>query len=354
MNIAEIAKQAGVSPATVSRVINGTAFVKEETRMRVMEVIEKNRYVPNLAARNLGAQSVSNNIGLFVPDMDNPFFSSIVKGVTQIADQYGYNTFLFNTDENPEREHRFLQTVREQNLRGIIMIPLAGEDGTSEQYLQDLELNHVPVVLVDRQIGNSAFDCVFTDDEADAYRAVQVLIDAGHTRIATIAGPQRSTPGYARLRGFERAMRDNGLQMPKEYVRIGNFKLQMAYEEVTELLRLPQPPTAIFAANNFSTLGALQSITEHKLVIGEDIAILGFDEIERWHWYPWLAQCNVGLSLVERPIKQLVNEAVNLLQGRITGTIDQGYAKRKLMMGNQIVLRGSERITGLQGTHEGA
>ena len=134
MNIYEIAKCAGVSPATVSRVLNGTAPVKAETRLRVLQVVQEQHYIPNLAAKNLSSQNVSNNIGLFVPDMDNPFFGAITKCVTQIADRYRYNVFLFNTDEMPEREHRFLETVKEQNLKGIIMIPLSGEDKETERY----------------------------------------------------------------------------------------------------------------------------------------------------------------------------------------------------------------------------
>lgn len=344
MNIYEIAKCAGVSPATVSRVLNGTAPVRAETRLRVLQVVQEQHYIPNLAAKNLSSQNVSNNIGLFVPDMDNPFFGAITKCVTQIADRYRYNVFLFNTDEMPEREHRFLETVKEQNLKGIIMIPLSGEDKETERYLLEIEQAHVPVVLIDRRIGNAVFDSVFTDDEEDAYRAVQVLIRAGHRKIATIAGPQRSSPGFSRLQGYRRALAANGIEVPKEYVRIGNFKLQMAYEQTNQLLDLPDHPTAVFTSNNFSTLGALQSICEHGLKVGTDISILGFDEIERWQWYPWVMHTGTELSLVERPVKQMAEEAMGLLQDRITGQIQSSHARRKMVLSNDIVLRGSERL----------
>lgn len=343
MNINEIAKCAGVSPATVSRVMNSTAPVKAETRLRVLKVIQEQNYVPNLAAKNLSTQNTSDNIGLFVPDMDNPFFGAITKCVTQIADRYHYNVFLFNTDETPEREHRFLQTVKEQNLKGIIMIPLSGEDRETERYLLEIEHAHVPVVLIDRRIGNSSFDSVFTDDEEDSFRAVQALIRAGHRKIATIAGPQRSTPGFSRLQGYRRALSANGITVPAEYIREGNFKFQMAYEETNFLLNLPDPPTALFTANNFSTLGALQSITEHGLRVGTDLSILGFDEIERWQWYPWLMLSGTELSLVERPVNQMAEEAMGLLQDRITGAIQSSHARRRMVLSNDIMLRGSER-----------
>lgn len=352
MNIYEIAKCAGVSPATVSRVINGNAPVKAETRLRVLQVIQEQHYVPSQAAKILSTQNPSDNIGLFVPDMDNPFFSSIIKCVTQIADRYHYNVFLFNTDEMPEREHRFLQTVKGQNLKGIIMIPLSGEDMETERYLLEIEQAKVPVVLIDRRIGNSVFDSVFTDDEEDSYRAVQTLIRAGHRKIATIAGPQRSSPGASRLQGYRRAMAAQGIQVPEEYVRIGNFKYQMAYEQTNQLLELPDPPTAVFTSNNFSTLGALRSITEHELRVGTDIAILGFDEIERWQWYPWMMHSGTELSLVERPVRQMAEEAMGLLQDRITGEIKSTHARRKMVLSNDIVLRGSERFPGNAGENE--
>ena len=118
----------------------------------------------------------------------------------------------------------------------------------------------------------------------------------------------------------------------------------MAYEQTNQLLDLPDRPTAVFTSNNFSTLGALQSICEHGLKVGTDISILGFDEIERWQWYPWVMHTGTELSLVERPVKQMAEEAMGLLQDRITGQIRSSHARRKMVLSNDIVLRGSERL----------
>lgn len=345
MNIAEVAHKAGVSPATVSRVLNHTATVKEETRNRVLQVIEENRYTPNIAAKNLSQQSTLNNIGIVIPDVDNPFFCFVLKGVTREADRYGYNVLLFNTDENPEREHRFLQTVREQNLKGIIMIPLSEEDEVSLKCLKELETCGVPVVLVDRKIGNRDFSGVFTDDEDDAFRAVEVLIRAGHRKIATIAGPQRSTPGRVRLNGYKRAMEAAGLEILAGYVEYGDFKFQDSYHAANRLLDLKESPTAIFTANNFATLAALRSIAERGLVLGQDISVLGFDEIAGWMSYSPLFHSDVQLSLVERPVEQIAREAMELLQRRITdGGSEDAPVKKSIILGNQIVLRGSEKL----------
>lgn len=344
ISIAEVAKQAGVSPATVSRVLNSSATVKEETKERVLRVIRENNYTPNIAARNLSLQSSLNNIGVVIPDVDNPFFCSVLKGVTQTADKYRYNTLLFNTDETPEREHRFLQTVREQNLKGIIMIPISERDSVTQEYLTDLEASGVPVVLVDRRIGDTDFDGVFTEDEQDSFRAVEALIHAGHTRIATIAGPQRSTPGHVRLQGYKRALETNQLEVRDAYIEIGDFKFQSAYEAAKRLMELPNPPTAIFTANNFSTLAALQCMTELGYTVGKDISLIGFDELQSWMRYSPLLN-GVDLSLVERPVEQMAAEAVELLQDRIMREKQEYTAKKRLVLSNRLVLRGSERLS---------
>ncbi|MCI8662155.1 MAG: LacI family transcriptional regulator [Hungatella sp.] len=246
MTITEIAEIAGVSPATVSRVFNHSEMVSENTKQKVLKAIKEYDYIPNPSFGNLSLQRISNNIGLFVPDMDNPFFNSIVKGVTQIADKYRYNIVLFNTEELPDREHRFLQAVWELNLKGLIMIPISSNDEESEEHLHKLEEIGLPVVLVDRKIGNYLCDSVFTEDAADSLRAVEALIAAGHKKIATITGSLRSTPGEERLRGYEQAMARHQLKIPSGYVEEGNFKIRRGREAALRLLSLPDPPTAIF------------------------------------------------------------------------------------------------------------
>lgn len=344
-NIEEVAKMAGVSPATVSRVLNGTTGVKRNTRERVLKAIRDSKYTPSAAARNLSRQSTMNNIGLVIPDVDNPFFVSILKRITIAADKYHYNTILFNTDEDPEREHRFLQTVKEQNLRGLIMTPLSESDEETTDYLLELEHVGIPVVLVDRRVSAADFDGVFTDDETDAFRAVEKMIRAGHTKIATIAGPQRSTPGRLRLLGYRRAMAHYGLAVPPDYVEIGDFKYESARRAAERLLALRDRPEALFTANNFSTLAALKCITENGLEIGRDISILGFDEIDAWILYSPALGCVERLSLVERPVERLAQEAMELLQARISGADAGGDSPRKMLtLSNRIVLRGSERL----------
>lgn len=343
LNIAEVAKKAGVSPATVSRVLNNTATVRKETKEKVLKVVKEYNYTPNIAARNLSLQSSLDNIGLFLPDVDNPFFSAVMKGVTKTADKYRYNTLLFNTDESPEREHRFLQIVREQNLKGIIMIPLSENDPETRDYLTALDQIGVPVVLLDRRLEGVNLDGVFTEDKSDSFQAVQALIDSGHTRIATIAGPQRSTPGHDRLLGYTRALEANRIPIRPEYIEEADFKFQGSYKAACRLMDLPEPPTAIFTANNFSTLAAMQCVLERGLVIGQDISLIGFDEIDSWMLFSPLQRAVIRMSLVERPVEEMAVEAVELLQSRIVAEDAASQAKKRLVLSNRIVLRGSEK-----------
>lgn len=343
MNISEIAKKANVSPATVSRVMNNTAFVKQETKDRVLSVIREEKYEPSALARSLSMKDSLNNIGFIIPDIDNPFFVTVLKNVTEIADQYHYNVVLFNTDENQDREHRYLATVHKQNMKGIIMIPLSGKDDETELYLNDLERNGIPVVLVDRQIGNKNFDGIFTDDVSDAFKAVETLIQVGHRKIATIAGPQRSSVGYERLLGYKQAMDRYGLEIKDAYIKLGDFKFMTAYRLVKEVMEQPEPPTALFTANNFATLAALRYFNETNRKIGEDISLIGFDEMDSWMEYLPMALSNQRISLVERPVKQIAVEAMKLLQGRMSRTDDS--VKKKIVLTNEINLRGSELLT---------
>lgn len=337
-NIKDIAKKAGVSVATVSRVINSSASVKEETRQRVLNVIEESGFTINAAARSLSNRGSVKNIGFIVPDTDNAFFASVLKGVTITADKFGYNIFLFGTEDSVEKENRFLLTAMEQRLRGIIVITVSEKDSRTRRQLKNLHNSGIPVVLVDREVSNTTFNGVFSEDEKGSLEAVQELVKAGHTKIATIAGPQNTRPGRERLTGYKRALRKAGLEIREEYIVQGEFKQQNAYEAAKKLLSLEQPPTAIFTANNLSTIGALQCFSEKNMKIGRDISLLGFDDIEA------LRYTDLHLSVVERPVIEMGIEAMNLLQELIIKEGKEEPFNKKIILGNQVILRGSERL----------
>ena len=334
MNIKELAKRVGVSSATVSRVLNNSGYVKEETRKRVLEAVEEYNY-PNAIARNL---SINDNpsIGVIIPDIENEFFFKAISGISEIADTYRYNIVYFGTNETLSKEHEFLDVAISQRLKGVIIAPVSQLDTITKDSLLKLEKSGIPVVLIDRDIRGARFDGVFVDNFGGAYDGVDVLIRNGHRKIAVIAGPSTSKPGKERLQGYRQAMEDAGIPVQEEYIAYGDFKSEKAYESTKYLLGLKNPPTAIFSSNNESTLGCLKYLTERGIVPGQEIALLGFDDIET------LKVIDYKLSVVERDARKQGMEAMKLLMECFTDSKNRQRGKR-ILVPYQIILRGSEK-----------
>ena len=305
-NIYEIAREAGVSIATVSRVINHSNAVSEKSYRRVMDAVRKFNYVPNSTARSLST-STSTSIGVVIPDINNPFFSLLLEGITRVADERGYHVLLFNTAENTDREHQVLQTMREHRLRGIIITPVSEQDPETMKRLHNFETLGIPVVLLDREVDSQFFDRVVTDDERGVYAAISELIRVGHRRIAIITGPEASRPGRERLRGYYRALREHGLPVTPAYIRKGDFMVDCAYEQTLALCAMQEPPTAVFSSNNMTTYGCLKAFNELGLRVGADIALVGFDDIDALCWLDY------NISVVSRDVPEMGQQAMRLL-----------------------------------------
>lgn len=336
-NIYEIAKEAGVSIATVSRVINRSAFVSEKSTQRVMEAVQKLNYVPNSMARSLST-SVSMSIGVVVPDINNPFFSKVLKGVTAVADKEGYQVVLYSSDECEAREQKILHSLREYRLRGIIITPVSEDCKDTLLQLKDYAARSIPVVLLDREVGDSGFDRVVSLDEDGVYRAVLEMLHAGHRRIAIITGPLHSRPGKERLHGYKRAMEEFGILLNNDYIRHGDFRIDRAYEEALNLCTLPEPPTAIFASNNMTTYGCLKAFGQLGLQIGKDISLFGFDDIDALNWL------NYNVSVVSRDVFEMGCSAMRLL----LKCFEEGTKSKKghrHILPTELILRGSERCS---------
>lgn len=334
-NIYTIAKEAGVSIATVSRVINQSTAVSQKSKQKVLEAIEKLNYVPNIAARNLST-STSTSIGVVIPDVDNSFFMQLLQGITMAADQMGYNIILFSTSRDVEREHKVLDSMRELRLRGIIITPVSYSNWETIQKLKDFESFGIPVVLLDRELIVNDFDRVVSSDEEGSFQAVSELIRQGHREIALISGPECVYPVYKRLNGYYRAMRSAGIVVRDEYIRKADFTVDSAWRETMELSRLPNPPTAIFSFNNDTTYGCLKAFGDLGWKIGKDIALIGFDDIEALNW---LRCC---ISVVNRDVPQMGRIAMQQLARRFdVGNDDGGNFVTSVQ--TELILRGSER-----------
>ncbi len=335
-NIYTIAKEAGVSIATVSRVINKSAVVSEKSRQKVLDAVKKLNYVPNSVARSLST-STSNMVGVIIPDVNNPFFSQALEGLTREADEKGMHVFLLNTKESVEREHQVLQSLREHRFCGIIITPVSSVNDETKRRLIEFESLGIPVVLLDREFLEGEFDRVVSDDEEGTFQAVSELIRLGHKKIAIITGPDDSRPGHERLSGYRRALRTHGIPERSEYIRMGNFMVDKACEEALALCRMEDAPTAIFSSNNMTTFGCLKAFGELGIELGKDMALFGFDDVDALNWL------NYGVSVVNRDVPEMGVQAMRLLIHR-ADIESRGEAHSRVCLPTELIMRGSERF----------
>ena len=334
MNISEIAKKAQVSTATVSRVINDSNRVRPATKEKVLRVIEENGYSPSAVAKSLSIQN-THNIGVIFPDIENPFFSSALIGISKAAEANGYNVSFFNTDESADREHRVFEVVRSLRLNGVVLAVADMKDAKTRQTLRRFEEDGVAVVLLDRALDGGDFSLVSAEDRSGAYKATRQLILEGHKKIAIIRG-RFNRPVIERYEGFVEAMEEAGVPIREEYVVQADQKSEIAYQMTEQLLQLPVPPTAIFTCNNKITLGCLRYLTRRHIVIGKDISLIGFDEIET------LRDISYNLSVVDRSAKDMGQMAMELLLKRME---QPDSPKTTMIVPSRLILRGSEKIS---------
>ena len=302
--IKDVADFAGVSRATVSRVINNHPYVAAEVRERVNEAMHTLGYHPNRSAQRLRANS-SDLLGLIIPDIQNPLFQSIVRGVEDSAYAHRMNVILCNTDDIPDKQKAYLRVMQAEHAAGLIVVPTQSKDGS---VLAPVREAGIPMVFLDRDVDNFEADTVKVDNERGAFAAVQHFIRLGYRRIAIIAGTQSLTPGHERLRGALNALAAARLE---GQIRIGNFRIDSGYQLALELMQAEQPPEAIFVCNNLMTLGALRALHELGVSIPDEVALIGFDDM------PWAGDLNPPLTAVAQPGYELGQQAVELLLNRL-------------------------------------
>ncbi|GGE26018.1 LacI family transcriptional regulator [Marinithermofilum abyssi] len=331
VTIKDVAKKADVSVATVSRVINGLGGVRPATEERIRKAVEELNYLPNVIARSM-VMKRTETIGVIVPDIANPFFPEVIKGIEEQARDSGYTLFLANTDESVEKERQLLHALRERRVDGLI-VTTADEQHSP---LMDLELGGLPVVLVDRHIQDSPYDSVVIDNVDGAYTAIKHLVTTGHTKIGLIAGPDHVTPGRERTEGYVQALRDFEIPARDQYMKEGDFKEESGYQLGKELLSLSDPPTAIFSANNLMTLGLLTCIRDQGRELGKDIVVVGFDDLDIATFV------DPPLTVVSRPMRQMGEIAADMLVERIQGkTFPE---PRKVILIPRLIVRSPDRV----------
>jgi LacI family transcriptional regulator len=305
--IRDVALRAKVSTATVSAVVNDSAYVSRELRTRVLEAIDELRYSPSSAARNL-KRGKSQLIALVVADLANPFFAKLVWAAEAAVAAWGYSLVLFNSDEKPENERRILARIRMLSCDGIILVPV---DVNSSQPMRDPDGEAIPTVLFGRTVESDKADTITIDNISAARQVTNYLLDLGHTRIGTITGPLHLTTGRGRLDGMLQAMEARGLSPASNHMRPGAFREDTAYSAARDLLTQPDPPSALYVANGVMALGVMRALADLGLRCPDDISIASTDTI------PGIGALRPRLTRTEHPVSEMTNEALRLLIERI-------------------------------------
>lgn len=331
LTLEDIARQAGVSRSTVSRVVNEQPNVRENVRQRVLEVIQSTGYHPNAAARTLASQR-SWTIGLILPlsvsfFFTDPYYPHLTKGIAQTCNQYDYTLALFLVSSKEDEEKMFPRVSRHGLLDGVIV--QSGHHG-DQGIIGQLIDTKMPMIVVGRPFRSDNVSYVDIDNVNAAYNAVAHLIRLGYQRIATITGPVASTVGIDRKEGYRKALVERGRVIDESLIIEGDFTEAGGYYAMQQML--PVKPDAVFAASDIMAIGAMRAVRDSGLRIPEDVAFVGFDDL------PIATLSDTQLTTIRQPVVSFGAKAVEILIDLIeNGT----YPPRHIIMDTELVIRDS-------------
>lgn len=328
-SIRDVAREAGVSTATVSHVINNTRFVSPATRLLVVEAIEKLGYLPSSSARSL-ASNRSRIVGVIFSELINPFYASVYKGLEDTLSAAGFDIILANTGERPERQETALETLFARNVDGLILAPT----GNPSKMLDKLIEDRTPVVTFDRRVPEYDLPYVGINNEAAAYEAVCHLIKDGHRRIGLISGLEKIHNSVERRNGYIRALQEHDLDVDPCLIYHGDSQQRSGFEGARGLLSCSNTPTALFVTNNLMTLGALHALREMGLRCPEDVGLVGFDD------HDWADIFTPPITTVRQPTYELGRTAAQLLVQSIEERAE-GNLPRESILPTSLIVRGS-------------
>ncbi len=306
--IREVADDLGVSVATVSRALTRPELLKENTRVRVLEAVERLGYQPNLIARGLRLRE-SRLVFVVVPSL-SPFFLEVFRGAERAARECDYAVLMGHTERNPDREQMFFDQVASGRADGVILV-----SSSDAQAIADRTRRMPPVVAALENIEGQDIPAVRVDHIRAAMDATNHLLSLGHRRIAHLAGPDRAPMAVHRREGFEKAMADAG-QDPNAFPRVsGDFTVAFGAQAMTALLELETRPTAVFAANDEIAIGAIQAIKQAGLKVGRDISVIGFDNQRIATLY------EPPLTTIKVPTEEIGYRAMLLLRKILEGAV---------------------------------
>jgi DNA-binding LacI/PurR family transcriptional regulator len=327
INIFDIAKEANVSIATVSKVANNTGKISQKTKIKVMEIIKKHNYTPNSLATALTGK-LSYTLGLIIPNMANPFFGEISKSVEDRARELGFSVMICSTDYNAEREASCFTLLQRKRVDGVII--LSGFED-QQTITRNLVTPNMPIALIARDIPTISIHSVSIDDFVGGYEAAKHLLGLNHRRIGLIVEDIRCAK--ERLRGFNQALEDQELQqLDESLVLLGEASVQNGKKLALQLLKEKEPPTAIFATNDLLAIGTMQAAHELGLKVPQDLSVIGFDNTV-------LATItDPPLTTVAQPMEQMGRQILDLLVQEIKGELTH---KHRIVLLPELVVRKS-------------
>ena len=304
----DVAQRAGVSISTVSRVLNRPEKVKPDTRATVEKAIVALNYRPSRVAQRLRDRAgCAELLGMIIPDIQNPFYSEIVRGTEDVAYARESATILCNSDEDPARQKFYLDVLARESADGVLLPPLF-HNGT---LALDRDRLPFPVVCFDRRIPGDPVDTVVTNNRQGAYAMTDHLLSLSHRRIGLICGPSSLSTSTERAEGYRSALRDHDCSIDNDLIFMDVPRQSAGYDRARQLLASDAPPSALFAANNQLALGAFAYAQEHNLRIPDDVAIVGFDDA------PWARLLDPPLTTVRQPAYEMGRRSAELLFDRI-------------------------------------
>jgi LacI family transcriptional regulator, fructose operon transcriptional repressor len=326
VKIKDVADAAGVSTATVSRVLANKPHVRAAVKERVMAVVKELKYQPNRVAQSLRSNT-SRIIALIVADIENPFFQRVSRAVDDVAQELGYNVMLCNTDEDSVKEKKCLDLLRVENVAGIILSPtIKGLANFNETY----SIN-IPMVMIDRHVSNFDVDNVLVDNVSSAHNIVTHLISHGYRRIAGVFGSE-STTGQQRREGFLKALKEHEIKPIHDLIKCTDPTEEDGFKTAMKLFEMKNRPDAIFTSNSLLASGILRAIRKCKLSIPDDIAVVSFDDTT------WAKLLEPPLTVIEQPTYEIGRTATEMLIKRIN---DPSRSNREVVLKTKLIIRQS-------------
>ncbi|MFL6468704.1 MAG: LacI family DNA-binding transcriptional regulator [Pyrinomonadaceae bacterium] len=338
----DIAEAVGVAAMTVSRVVSGEGYVSEDTRKKVLKAVKDLNYRPNGLARSL-KRRFTETVGLVLGDISNPYSTELARSVRETLSNQGFNLFICISEYSEKEDIAAFESLAAHNVDGIIVATRSNQAG--DRYLRGLVETNVPIVTIGRDFHHKNVDLVSPDNLNGGFEATRHLIDLGHKRIAFIGANLSSGTHLKRLQGYLNALEHHSIPVDERLITgrgddqpdVSGYSTEdIGFEGMKRLLSLPDPPTAVFARNDFTAIGAIRAISDAGLRIPEDIAIVGFDDI------PLAARVSPSLTTVRQPMRTEGRIAAEMLLERITSA--SSIARRERILDCELIVRESSGI----------